>query len=107
AENRARLTVEATQAVAAAIGAERTALRLSPANPLNDIVEDDYERTYPLVLHALDGLGLAYLHVLESTAPAFTPVLRGAWSGPFMLNPATPGGQTGPEHLALIDSGAA
>src|SRR5699024_1983591 len=106
-ENRARLTVETTQAVAAAIGAERTALRISPANPLNDIVEDDYEQTYPTVLNALDRLGLAYLHVLESTAPEFTPVLRRAWSGPFILNPATPGGRTGPEHLGLAASGPA
>ncbi len=106
-ENRARAVVDAVRAVAAAVGAEHTALRISPANPLNDIVEDDYERTYPLVLDALDDLGLAYLHVLESTAPEFTPVLRRAWSGPFMLNPATPGGNTGPEHLGLVDSGAA
>lgn len=105
--HRTRMVIEATRAVAEAIGGPRTALRLSPANPLNDIVEDDYQQTYPLILDALDGLGLAYLHILESTDPEFTPVLRRSWSGPFMLNPATPGAHTGPEHLALIDDGAA
>ncbi|QDQ98528.1 alkene reductase [Tomitella fengzijianii] len=107
AVNRSRMVIETTRAVAAAIGAPRTALRLSPANPLNDIVEDDHRQVYPLILHALDGLGLAYLHILESVDPDFTPELRRAWSGQLMLNPATPGGRTGPEHLALIDSGAA
>lgn len=104
---RARLVIETTQAIAAAIGPDRTGLRLSPANPLNDIVEDDHRDTYPLVLNALDALGLAYLHVLETQDPEFTPLLRQAWSGPFMLNPATPGGHTGPEHLRLLDNGAA
>ncbi len=107
AANRARMAIETTRAVAAAIGADRTALRISPANPLADIVENDYLETYPIVLAELDSLGLAYLHVLETTAPEFTRVLRAAWSGVMMLNPATPGSRTGPEQLSLIDQGAA
>ncbi|GAA4822309.1 alkene reductase [Tomitella cavernea] len=107
AVNRARMVIETTRAVAEAIGAPHTALRLSPANPLNDIDEDDHRQVYPLILQALDGRGLAYLHILESVDRDLTPELRRSWSGPFMLNPATPGGRTGPEHLALIDSGAA
>ncbi|XRQ08631.1 alkene reductase [Actinomadura welshii] len=107
AENRIRLTVEAVQAVADAIGAQRTALRISPANPLNDIEERDHADTYRLLVDELDRLGLAYLHVLESTDPGLTPELRAKWSGPFMLNPSTPGSTTGPEHLSLIEDGAA
>lgn len=107
AENRARLVIEVTRAVAATIGADRTALRISPANPLGDIEEADFTTTYPLVLEALNPLGLAYLHVLESRAPEFTPALRAAWDGVLMLNPATPGGRTGPEQLALIENGTA
>lgn len=105
--NRIRLTAETTHAVAEAIGDERTALRLSPANPLNDIVEDDHRQTYPLLLEALKGLQPAYLHVLESTDPELTPELRRAFEGPFMLNPATPGSRTGPQHLSLVEDGAA
>lgn len=105
--NRARMIIETTRAVADAIGSDRTALRISPANPLNDITEDDYPDTYPLVLEALNTVGLAYLHVLESRAPEFTPVLREAWDGVLMLNPATPGSRTGPEQLPLLDQGAA
>jgi N-ethylmaleimide reductase len=104
--NRIRLTVEVASAVAGAIGASRTGLRISPASVNNDIVEDDYVRTYPLLLEALEPLGLAYLHVMEAD-PGFTPVLRAAWSGVFVLNPATPGSRTGVEHLRLIEEGAA
>jgi N-ethylmaleimide reductase len=106
AKNRARLTIDTTRAVAEAIGADRTALRISPANPLGDIVEDDYADTYPIVLAELNGLGLAYLHVLESTAPDCTSELRRQWNGVMILNPATPGSRTGPEQLRLIDDGA-
>jgi N-ethylmaleimide reductase len=104
--NRTRLVVETARAVADAIGGDRTALRISPANPLGDIVEDDYTTTYPLLLDELNDLDLAYLHVLESRDPAFTGTLRQAWAGVFMLNPATPGSRTGPEQLPLIERGA-
>jgi N-ethylmaleimide reductase len=104
--NRVRLTIAATRAVADAIGADRTALRISPANPLNDIVDEDWEETYPRIVAALNPLGLAYLHVLESGAAELTPRLREQWDGPFLLNPATPGSRTGPTHLSLIENGA-
>lgn len=104
---RARLTIATVQAVAAAIGADRTALRISPGNPLHDIVEEDYRDTYRLVVEALNPLGLAYLHVLETTAPDFTRELRKAWDGVLMLNPSTPGSTTGPEQLRLIEDGTA
>ncbi len=107
AENRARMMIETTRAVAEAIGADRTAIRLSPANTLNDIDEGDYRESYPIVLSALNELGIAYFHIIESKDPAFTPILRQLWKGVFMLNPATPGSRTGPEHLALIENGAA
>ncbi|MFC8662002.1 alkene reductase [Streptomyces sp. NPDC057199] len=105
--NRARFTIDVVEAVTAAIGAARTALRISPANPFNDIAEDDYTETYPLLLEAINPLGLAYLHVMETTAPHFTPVLRRAWDGVFVLNPATPNSRTGTEELRLIDNGTA
>lgn len=105
--NRIRLVAETTRAVAEAIGGTRTALRLSPANRLNDIAEDDYPETYPALLDALNDLDMAYLHVLESTDPEFTSALRRSFNGVFMLNPATPGDHTGPAHLALIENGAA
>ncbi|MEW2165607.1 alkene reductase [Streptomyces sp. NPDC007084] len=105
--NRIRFTVDVVTAVAEAIGASRTGLRISPANPSNDIREDDYTLTYPLLVDALNPLGLAYLHVMETVAPEFTAVLRAAWTGIFMLNPATPGSRTGAGQLRLIEEGVA
>ncbi|WP_039738930.1 alkene reductase [Saccharomonospora halophila] len=105
--DRTRFAVEVTAAVAEAIGNDRTALRISPANPLNDIAEDELAETYHHLITGLNGIKPSYLHVLESQAPGFTRELRRAWNGLLVLNPATPGGRTGPEHLALIDEGTA
>jgi N-ethylmaleimide reductase len=107
AVNRVRFPATVVKAVAEAIGAHRTALRISPANPFNDIVEDDYTAVYPLLIEAINPLGLAYLHVMETMAPDFTPVLRQAWNGVFVLNPSTPGSRTGADELRLIEDGAA
>lgn len=63
------------------------------------------EATYSLVVEALNPLGLAYLHVLETAAPELTPLLRKTWDGLLVLNPSTPGAGTGPAQLPLIESG--
>jgi N-ethylmaleimide reductase len=104
---RIRLTVEVARAVATAIGADRLGLRISPANPFNDIAEDDHRETYLALLEALAPLGLAYLHVAEGPDTEFTAVLRERWAGTFILNPYTPGGWTGPEDLKRIENGDA
>ncbi len=65
--DRARFALEVAQAVAAAIGAERTGIRVSPVTPANDA---DTEDTQPLFEHLLRGLaplGLAYVHVIEGS----------------------------------------
>ncbi|MFE9900586.1 alkene reductase [Streptomyces achromogenes] len=104
---RVRFAVAAVRAVAEAIGPGRTALRISPGNPLNDIEEPEPEPEYTALLDALEPLGLAYLHVMESADfRALTPVLRKRFGGAFVLNPATEG-PTGPDALALIEDGSA
>ncbi|RVT52535.1 alkene reductase [Rubrivivax albus] len=65
--HRARFALEVAQAVAAAIGGERTGIRVSPVTPANDA---DTEDTQPLFEHLLRGLaplGLAYVHVIEGS----------------------------------------
>jgi N-ethylmaleimide reductase len=104
-EGRIRLTVEVARAVAAAIGADRLGLRISPSNPFNDIVEDDHRETYVALVDALAPLGLAYLHVAEGPDTEFTATLRERWNGPLILNPFTPGAWTGPESLKRIENG--
>jgi N-ethylmaleimide reductase len=107
AENRARLTVEVVAAVAAAIGAGRVGLRISPANGLGDTVETDHDVTYPLLVRALDGVGLAYLHLVEAGAPELTAVLRDAWHGVLVLNAAGADPLRHPERLQRISDGDA
>lgn len=104
-ENRIRLAVEVTRAVADAIGAGRAGLRISPNNKLGDTVEDDYATTYPLLVSELNGLGLAYLHLVEAGDPALTPVIREAWDGMLILNAATPDPLDHPSRLDLVEAG--
>ncbi|MEU2153479.1 alkene reductase [Streptomyces sp. NPDC019396] len=110
AESRIRFAVEVTKAVAGAIGPERTAIRISPTNPYNDIAEplDEAERAYPALLGELEALGIAYVHILEAT-PALRPLtldLRKEFSGTVVLNPATDG-PTGHDALTLVEDGIA
>ncbi|QIP87106.1 alkene reductase [Streptomyces sp. Tu 2975] len=107
-ENRIRFAVEVTEAVAAAIGAERTALRISPSNPYNDIDEPEPEAAYTALVQKLEPLGLGYLHIIE-TAPELrelTQTLRKQFSGTIVLNAATDG-PTGHDALTLVEDGIA
>ncbi|MFE3069490.1 alkene reductase [Streptomyces sp. NPDC059247] len=106
--HRIRFATEVVRAVAAEIGPERTGLRISPANTLNDISETETEELYAALLDAVAPVGIAYLHVLE-TAPERRPLvldLRKRFTGTFILSPATEG-PTGAESLALVEDGTA
>jgi N-ethylmaleimide reductase len=86
AENRARLTAEVVEAVAAEIGAERVGLRISPGNTAGDMRENDPVAAYEALLNRITPLGIAYLHVLvDPTLPVFG-AMRALWSGAFVLN---------------------
>ncbi|MFF2246195.1 alkene reductase [Arthrobacter sp. NPDC058130] len=96
------------KAVADAIGAEKVGIRLSPANPLHDITEDDLENTYSTLIAGLAELGLAYVHILESPGQRpLTQTLRSLWPGALILNPATHPAPTGLDELALVEDGTA
>lgn len=107
-EGRIRFALETVRAVAAEIGAARTAIRLSPGNRYNDIDESAPEATYSALVQAIEPLGLAYLHLVEGAADdrALTESLRKQFNGTLVLNPATEG-PTGPDALALIEEGVA
>lgn len=104
---RTRLTLDVARAAADAVGADRVGLRISPANPYNDIEEEGYRETYTHLVDALDPLGLAYLHLIEPQDVGLTALLRARWSGPLVLNPWTPGRVTGPEDLERVERGDA
>ncbi|MGK5441105.1 alkene reductase [Micromonospora sp. URMC 105] len=103
---RVRLTVEVARAVADVIGGDRVGLRISPANPYNDIVEEGHRETYLALLDRLNPFGLAYLHVAEGPDTEFTGQLRQRWNGPLILNPYTPGAYTAHQALKLVETGA-
>ncbi|MGI4894543.1 MAG: alkene reductase, partial [Janthinobacterium lividum] len=89
-ENRVRLSVEVVTAVAAAIGAGRVGIRISPQHNIQDAFETDaadVEATYGLLMDALRPLGLAYLSVLHpDPAGDFIQGLRKRFEGPLMAN---------------------
>lgn len=64
-ENRARLMLEVTAAVAEEIGAERTGIRISPVSPANGISSSDPQAQYDYIVDQLEALGIAYIHVVE------------------------------------------
>ena len=64
-ENRARLLLEVTRAVTAAIGGGRTGIRLSPVTPANDALDADPQPLFDHVVRELASLNLAYVHIIE------------------------------------------
>ncbi|MGW4797823.1 alkene reductase [Nonomuraea sp. NPDC004297] len=85
-DDRIRFPVQVIRAVTHAIGAEKTALRLSPGNPQAGMIETDPGPTYRALLAAIDDLGLAYLHLTDNDRyPALTD-LRPRWHGPLIAN---------------------
>src|ERR1700675_4969207 len=64
-EHRARLMLGVTQAVAAEAGAERTAIRISPVTPANDISDSNPQPLFDHIVDYLNALKLTYIHVVE------------------------------------------
>ncbi len=67
-ENRCRLVLEVTAAIAAVWGADRVGIRLSPYGIANDSGEDEPMPLYTHLIRELDKFGLAYLHLIEPRA---------------------------------------
>ncbi len=67
ARNRARLTLEVTDAVAQVWGANRVGIRFSPGGVFNDMHDSNLLATFSHVLHELNRFKLAYAHLLVST----------------------------------------
>lgn len=64
-ENRARLMLEVSKAVAAAAGSERTGIRISPVTPANDISDSNPQPLFDHIVDQLNALKLTYIHVIE------------------------------------------
>jgi len=64
-QNRARLMLEVVRGIVDEIGGDRTAIRLSPVTPANDISDDNPQPLFNYLLAQLGPLGLAYVHLIE------------------------------------------
>ncbi|NTV95250.1 MAG: alkene reductase [Thiobacillus sp.] len=110
-EGRARLLLEVLEQVAGAIGADRVGVRLSPVTPFGDIRDDDPQATFEYVVEQLNGLGLAFLDILQGTGGApmeeWEPFdyarLRAIYRGNLILN----NGYGYTAAMAAVESGAA
>jgi N-ethylmaleimide reductase len=63
-ENRSRFLLEIVEAVTAEVGVERTGVRISPRNTMNDIADSDPQALFNYVAEKLSGK-IMYLHVIE------------------------------------------
>jgi N-ethylmaleimide reductase len=91
--NRARLLIEVTEGCAAAIGADRLGIRISPVSTAGDSHDSDPQPLFEHVVDRLDPLGLAYVHVVEGDTggardnPPFDyTALRDRFDGAWMVN---------------------
>lgn len=86
-ENRARFALEVAAAIAEEIGADRTAIRLSPGTTMWGIDEGaEGPALYRYLVAELDKLGLAYLHVTHQGNEPLLADIRKHWSGTLILN---------------------
>ncbi|MBC7724159.1 MAG: alkene reductase [Burkholderiaceae bacterium] len=110
-QKRARLGIEVATAVAAAIGADRVGIRISPSHNIQDVLEidaADTRLTYETLLSGLAPLGLAYLSVLHSDpAGEFVQDLRAHFGGPLVANSGFGVITSREDAAALIEHGKA
>ncbi len=111
-ENRVRLLGEVTRAVADAVGAERTGVRISPNGESQGVTDSDPHPLFAAVGTLLSDIGIAFLEAREPgpdsnfgkpSHPPVAPIIRKAFGGPFILNSDYDAGKA----QAVLDSGVA
>ncbi|GAA1245526.1 2,4-dienoyl-CoA reductase-like NADH-dependent reductase (Old Yellow Enzyme family) [Microbacterium phyllosphaerae] len=108
-ENRARFAIEVTTAVAEAVGADRTGIRLSPQHNIQGVLEEDDAdalATYLAVAEGLAPLGLAFVDILNA-APTSELVqrIRRTLGAPLIINSGFAEPTSRDEATALVTDG--
>lgn len=94
-ENRIRLLTEVVQAVADTIGADRTAVRLSPNGDSQGANDSNPQALFPAAAAALSTIGIAFLELREpgfdgtfgkAEVDPIAPLIRKVFKGPLVLN---------------------
>src|SRR5260370_27709504 len=95
--NRARFAIEVATAIAEQIGADRTAIRLSPGIAMWGIDEGAEGPTlYRYLVAELNKFGLAYVHILHHGDEQLVGDIRARWKQSLILNrPGRPRDQIG------------
>ena len=111
-QNRARFVLETYRAVAEAIGADRTGIRLSPWGVFNEMPNyPEIDETYAYLAEELQKIGIVYLHLVDHQsmgAPALpaeiVPLIREKFTNTLILS----GGYNTVSQIdAALDSGRA
>ncbi|UPW17307.1 alkene reductase [Agarivorans sp. TSD2052] len=107
-ENRARLTLEVTQAVAEVWGSGRVGVRISPTGTFNSMSESEPQALFNYLTEQLSAMNLSYLHVVENFGGASSEgfsfaQLRSRFAGAYMAN----GGYTADSAEQAIAEGKA
>jgi N-ethylmaleimide reductase len=109
--NRGRFVLETAGRVAAAIGAERVGIRLSPFGVFNDMPHyETMAEDYAWLAGELGKLGLAYVHLVDhsaSGAPEVPETVKAAMAQRFGGPVIRCGGYTAARAMADIDAGKA
>lgn len=63
--NRMRFVLEVLEAMAAVDGPGRVGMRICPDNAFNDLYDEDPHKTFEYLLEEVEGMDLAYLHVIR------------------------------------------
>jgi N-ethylmaleimide reductase len=85
--NRARFAIEVATAIAEEIGADRTAIRLSPGIKMWGIDEGaEGPALYRYLVAELDRLGLAYLHIVHGGDEQLVGDIRAPWQRSLIVN---------------------
>ncbi len=109
--NRARFVIEVVTAVAAAIGAGRVGIRISPEHNIQDALEPDSAdvlATYGALVDGIAPLKTAYLSILhKDPAGELVQDLRARFDGPVLVNSGFGAVTTREEALAILHDGHA
>ena len=107
--NRARLAVEVVSAVAEAIGADRTGLRISPEHNIQGALETDpadVAATYTALAEGLAPLGLAFVDILHADpAGELVQKIRHAAAAPAVVNTGFGSPTTRAAAIQLVEDG--
>ncbi|MFT8736392.1 MAG: alkene reductase [Zymomonas mobilis] len=111
-ENRIRLLKEITERVIATVGADRTAVRLSPNGEIQGLVDSHPEQVFIPAAEMLSDLNIAFLGMREGAVdgtfgqtdqPKLSPEIRKVFKPPLVLNQD----YTFEKAQAALDSGVA